>query len=56
MQTFKSKSKYLLTASSNTKNLVHDRAKFPVDIRSSKRPGVPTTMSTCHFKLKSIRQ
>ena len=43
-----------LTASSSTKKRQHDSANFPVDIRSSRRPGVPTTMSTWSVKTMII--
>ena len=36
-----------LTHSSRTKKRQEDSSSFPVEMRSSSRPGVPTTMSTC---------
>jgi len=35
-----------LTHSSRTKNRQADRSSLPVEMRSSRRPGVPTTIST----------
>jgi hypothetical protein len=35
-----------LTHSSSTKKRQADNSSFPVEIKSSSRPGVPTTMST----------
>jgi len=37
-----------LTHSSRTKNRHEDSSSLPVEMRSSRRPGVPQTISTCH--------
>ncbi len=42
-----------LTHSSSTKKRTEDRSSLPVEIRSSRRPGVATTMSTCQQHSKS---
>ena len=38
-----------LTHSSSTKKRTADRSSFPVEMRSSSRPGVATTISTCNI-------